>query len=439
MTNLFLLLILESIIFSLVFLFTDRDVLSPSCIMCAMFVVSTIFALLNVNQWRIDFGFSSLMIISSGLLVAVITELFCKTFWQRKSIISEDIDDNHPISIRNYVVILFIAFNIVVSYLYFRAIRSIVGNSSSIGMMFAMYRNMGVDDLAGRATERVGGLLNQLLKITKATGYVGIYVLIYNILNGGKEKAKQNILLGILCVTSLLHAVMIASRGGILMYLSNILIVYYILWHQKKGWGRNLSWKVIKYGIIGIIIGIPVFYYSAFLIGRKNTLNIMDYVSTYIGGSIALFDLYLKDPIPAVQFGEESLFNLKKIFNALGFGSASTSYNLESRYLGSIRSNVYTFFRRPLHDFGLFGMYVFTILVIILFCWIYYRKIRWKEKTTKTDCWVLIYGYLYYWMFVSSILQYSVSYVSFGCVTTIVIILVLYLLITKVRLKFGGS
>ena len=113
MTNLLSLLILEIIIFSLAFLFSDRDVLSPTCIMCAMFVVSTIFALLNVSQWKVDFGFSSLMIISSGLLVAVITELFCKSLWQRNNTISEEKSCNHSISIRNYVVILFIAFNLV--------------------------------------------------------------------------------------------------------------------------------------------------------------------------------------------------------------------------------------------------------------------------------------------------------------------------------------
>ena len=400
-----------------------------------MFVVSTVFALVNVEKWNVDFSFQSFVILASGLVVAVITELFCKITWQNRNSITASTNSNESISVRNFVVILIILFNLVVSFWYFIKIRSIVGNTASIGAMFAKYRNMGVDNLAGQTTERVGGVLNQILKVTKATGYVGVFVLIYNILNKGKSKIRQNILLSILCVTSLLPTIMVASRGGILMYLSNIVIVYYVLWHQKNSWNKNLSWKVIRLGIIGIIVGIPAFYYSAFLIGRKNTYDVLEYVSTYIGGSIVLFDLYLKDPIPATQFGEESLVSLKKLLAAIGIGSTSTSYNLESRDLGSIKSNVYTFFRRPIHDFGLIGMYIFTILILVLFCWIYYRKIKWRTRSAKLDCWVLIYGYLYYWLFVSSILQYSVSYISFGCVTTIAIIVLIYLLVTKVRVK----
>lgn len=435
MCNLLLLLLLEIIIFCLAFLLTDRDILAPSCIMCAMFTVSTVFALMNAKKWNVDYSFLSVAILSSGLLIVVFTELVCKLLWGRFSYNHlENITEPKSAEMRIYVVVILIFFNLVISYMYFRAIRSIVGNSSSIGMMFSMYRNRGVDDLAGRTTKRVGGLLNQLMKITKSTGYVGMFMLLFNLLNYGKEKRRQNFLLILLCCTSMIHAIMIASRGGFLMYLSNILIVYYILWHQKYGWDKNLSWKVIRLGVLSIIIGIPLFYYSAFLIGRRNTLNIMDYVSTYIGGSIALFDLYIKKPIPKMQFGEESLVSLLKIFNALGFGTTSNSYNLESRYLGDIRSNVYTFFRRPMHDFGIIGMYFFTIIIIAFFCWIYYRKIKGKKRSTKVDCWVLIYGYLYYWIFVSSILQYSVSYISFGCITTLAIIVILYLVITKVRI-----
>lgn len=148
-----------------------------------------------------------------------------------------------------------------------------------------------------------------------------------------------------------------------------------------------------------------------------------------------MFNSYLLNPIQRSEFGEETLINLKKVANIFGIGGTSTSYNLEPRVLGNLTSNVYTFFRRPLHDFGIVGMYIFTILVGLLFCWIYYRKIKSKERSIRVDCWVLAYGYLYYWIFASSILQYGMSYLSVGCILTILIIVALYLLITKVRLK----
>lgn len=434
MINLFLLFVLEIILFLIAFMITNRDILSPSCTMSAMFIVSTLFTIINANKWNVEFSFESLLILISGILTFILTEGFCKSIWSKQNIYEENLI-NSSVEIRNWIVVVLVIFNLFVSFWYFSEIRKIVGSTSSIGLMFSTYRNLGVSGLEGRASESVGGILNQLIKITKATGYVGVFIIISNILNAGKRKSRQNILLFVLCLTSLLPVVMIASRGGILMYFSNALIIFYILWHQKNGWHRNLSWKIIRFGIVAIVAGIPLFYYSAFLMGRKNTYGVLEYVSTYIGGSVALFNSYVLNPIPRIQFGEETLINLKKIVNALGFGSTSISYNLESRDLGLLRSNVYTFFRRPLHDFGLFGMYLFTVLVALLFCWMYYKKIKGRDRLIGVDCWVLTYGYLYYWVFASSILQYSMSYISFGCAMTISIIILLYLLLTKVRIK----
>lgn len=438
MINLILLFILEVVLFLIAFLITDRDILSPSCTMCAMFIVSTIFAILNVDNWNINFSFEALLILTSGIGVFVVVEAFCIVLCgKRKTMQCANGTSFQTTEVRNWIVISLIIFNIVIALWYYREIRVIVGNTPSIGLLFSTYRNLGVSRLEGRASESVSGIINQFLKITKATGYIGAFIAISNAISGNKRKRKQNILLIFMCVTSLLPIVMIASRGGILMYLSNILIIFYILWHQKYGWNRNLSWKIIRLGILGIIIGMPLFYYSAFLVGRKHTYGIIEYVSTYIGGSIALFDQYVQNPIPRTGFGEESLINFNKILNIFGFGISSTSYNLESRNLGALRSNVYTFFRRPLHDFGLGGMYLFTILVAIFFCWMYYKKIKYKDRSFKVDCWVLIYGYLYYWILASSILQYSMSYISIGCLLTIIIIILLYSGITRIRLKFG--
>lgn len=440
MGNLILLFLTEIIIFFMAFMVSDRDILSPSCTVTAMFVVGTAFAIGNISKWSIQYSFEAYSIIASGLFTFLITELIIKTIYGKKvssntaSNVSRDVAKH--IEMRTWVIVAFIAFNLATSLWYFREVRRIVGGASSIGLMFARYRNLGVDNLAGKTTETVGGILNQLLKVVKASGYVGVFILLKYLFFEVYRKKSKIILFVALIITSLIPNIMVASRGGILTFLADVLIVYYIIWHQKNGWWRNISMKIVRYGILAIALGIPLFYYSAFLMGRRNSLNIMDYVATYIGGPIQLFNLYVQSPIEANFFGEESLVGIHKVLEVLGIGKASTSYNLESRMLGNIGSNVYTFFRRPLHDFGLIGMYVFTILVALLFCYIYYKKIKNRDRDKNVDIWVLIYGYLFYWLILSPIDQYSQSYVSLGAVLTILIIVLLFKMVTSVRIVF---
>ena len=161
------------------------------------------------------------------------------------------------------------------------------------------------------------------------------------------------------------------------------------------------------------------------LLGRKTDKTIFTHVSAYLGSSIALFNLYVEEPIQRNLIGEESLYSVLKVLNFLGLSRASTSYNLEFRSLRIYDSNVYTFFRRPLHDFGLIGMYIFTAAIAFLFAWIYYKKIKYKNKRSCIY-WVLLYGYLFYWIVCSSIIQYSVNYISAGTVITVAIMFILF-------------
>ncbi len=110
---------------------------------------------------------------------------------------------------------------------------------------------------------------------------------------------------------------------------------------------------------------------------------------------------------------------------------------MEFRPLGIGFNNVYTFFRRPLHDFGLVGMYLFTAFVAVLFAYIYYGKIKYRDYV-KAEKWTLLLGYLYYWIVCSSIVQYSVAYISYGTVSTLIVIFLIfyYLVNGKRRFKF---
>ena len=429
MSFLYILLLGMLSLFFLSYLLSDRDILSPSTMMTIMFSISSLFAILNIRNWHIDYNVNAGLITLSGVFIFMLSEVLIKNLIIRsqKRVVSKQIDSEPAIMgypINHWKLYLLIITNTFIVIWYFLKIRSLVGGGD-ISAMFQEYRRMGVNLLEGRDVESVGGMIIHFLKIVEGSGYVASYILLNNIVSRYKNKLTNSLLL-VLIILSVLPSTFGAGRTQIFKLLSAMLIEYYVLWHQKNGWFRNLSWKVIRVGLTGLLLGIPGFYYSLSLLGRSTSRTLFDYVSDYIASAIVLFSKYVESPVPVKVWGEESLFSLLKILNYLGLSEKSTSYNLEFRPLGIGLSNIYTFFRRPLHDFGLLGMYIFVALIAILFSYIYYGKIKYRTRSLKTTRWTLVYGYLYYWIVLSPIDQYSSAYVSAGTIIILFVIIFLY-------------
>lgn len=419
------------------FYVTGNDIMAPSVIMCIMFSISTGFTLLNVKKWNINFSIDACILLISGILVFILAETFFRNLFCNQLCGYKRIVEYHDVVgyyVATWKLILLLSFNIVVCILYLQEIINTVGKSATnLSSYFVAYRRIGISSLSSNRTSGVQGILRPMLWVVTASGYVSIYIFINNWIAKCGKFYKQILLICILMLSAF-STIMSGGRTGILRLSSSFLITYYIIWHQQHGWAKCLSWKYIKLGIAGIAIGIPGFYYSLGMLGRTTNETLGDYASHYLGSSIELFNQYIANPVERISWGEESLFSLKKVLNFLGLGNASVFYNLEFRQCGTSPSNVYTFFRRPLHDFGIFGMYIFVSLIAFLFAWMYFKKIKYRKKA-NTVLWVLLYGYLYYWMVCSSIVQYSVNYISAGTVITVIIIMCEFKFMTSNRFK----
>lgn len=448
MNFIYLLFLSELFLFIIAFVLSGQDIMAPSVMMCCMFIISTVFAILMVEKWQIKYSVDSAVILITGILSYIVAENVIKynlikyrhSFSTNHRIAElTEPESRNSLQIQSWIFPAIIIFEAITLIWYFMGIRRIVGGGLNPILMFGRYRDM-TAHIARRADadfELTGVVLNQFVRITKAVGYIVLYYAIDNILNS-KIKMSNFIQFVICLLLSITPSIMAGERGSILQFFSAGLVFYYVLWHQKYGWNRNLSWKYIRIGLSCIILGIPIFYFSLSLFGRTTELKIFDYTAKYLGSSIELFDLYVKNPSEPIVFGEESLIGIHRILDQLGVKTYVRDVNLEFRSSGElVHSNIYTFFRRPLHDFGYVGMLIFTAAVASFFAWIYYAKIKGKPRSEKIDSWVLIYGYNFYWIFVSSMLQYSQSYLTIGSIIDLLIITVGYKIIThfKVRLR----
>ncbi len=432
----FLLLFFEISMLFIAYFGCGKDLLAPSVVFCGMFVISTIFAALNVFAWNIDYSVEALLILTVGIFCFVFAELnvrfFRKLFPVRKVSCQAVMN---PVHVQWFFIILCIAFNLAVSFWYYKEITRIVGTSGYFeGSLLHSFRVVNTNlTFATDDSLKLNPLLNQCLKIVIANSYVFLYAFIRNFW-ALKKQGQQKYLLLLVAITALIPSVLTGGRGGILQFLSAALAYSYIIWHQTCGWHISIHGKVIFKGVIYFLVAIPIFYYSTFWIGRSIDLNLFEYVSNYIGGSIQLFNLYVQMPTSdALSFGEESLISLWSVFNKFGADMPIVSFNLEPRSLNTgIIGNVYTFFRRPLHDFGIVGMCIFTWLIGFFISFIYEILIK-ERNFQKSTFSVLIYGYLFYWVIYASIEQWSQTIVSMTNLMEIIFMLIIYTVLTKIK------
>lgn len=430
----YILLIFELLLLSMTYIFANRDLLSPSVFMCVMYIVSTIFMILNYSKWSAgrEYNVYAIIIIVTGILVFMAGEMlyrFCLRNIRivlkkkgKRAIVDGEIVKS-VIDVKVGFLVAAIVVEIMIIAAYYRQILDIAGGSGF--EVFVIYRRLGISRMASGDISSLG-IVSQLMDILTAAGYVGEYILVNNFVYKDKNK-KRTVLLSLLVLLGAASSVMSAGRTQMLMYVAAFIIYYWILWNQKNDWKKNLSWKFIRIGMVLLLIGIPVFYNMLSLLGRTTgSTNALEQASVYLGSSIFLFSEYLYSPTgEPVMWGEESLYGVRKILAVLGLGEVSTSYNLEFRQVGTGHSNVYGFFRRPLHDFGIVGMYVFVFIIALFFAWLYHGHIKGRKNNLKTRRWVMIYGYLFYWIFISSISQYSANLISFGAVKKIIAILLI--------------
>lgn len=396
---------------------SQRDILSPSVVMTAMFIVSTLFALINAKNWNIDYELLSTFYILSGIIVFSIPV----TIASNKVGAIPEIVSYRKLSISTWKIIFAILVDLVIIYLYRKEMYQLAAQAGYSGQSIQWFiRN----STSYEGSIEFSAKIRLLVRFVDITAYIFIFTFLNNFIYDIRR--KSNLLLLVPVFLFIYKTSLTGGRQDILKLLVVAVVQTYILQKAKVGWRKVISGRYLMIGLTGLLFGIPSFYYGLFLVGRTTTRSMMESVSTYIGGPIQHFNQFVQNPTsPSRYFGSESLTPILNILGDLGLIDYNETVHLEFRQLGVTIGNVYTFFRRPLHDFGPVGMYLFVFLVGVLFAYLYYVVIRSKHRSDLWDMNVMVYSYLFYWIFLSSIEQYSMTIIS---VFTLIAIILFYLL-----------
>ena len=418
----YFLLMIEVFLLLLALKFEKGDILAPSVIVCMVWILSTLCAVYNIDNWQIQMHFNTVFSILLGLSVFIFTaELYSIlpkvkiVNNKRKKTTNLFYNKSKVMNIFLPALILMIALNTITIYMQYRWLVSISGNLSTWIEMMADYRNTSSTWSTDSITK--SSLLSNLESLLKASAYVTSYVGINNLVL--KKVGFKEILCFVPGALYIIDRLLNAGRGDILLYFAAVALCIYISLQKKYNWTKKISKKFVRVLLIGIVSVLALFSSARSLVGRLNTLDTMDYITYYVGGSVQNFDLFMQDTVKDVHlFGEETFSTL---INYLGktFNIQDWIYihHLEFRvYHGISTGNVYGAFRYYIYDFGYIGLIILTAIVAVFYS-VQYCSIK-KDMHIQQDgfSWKMFI----YILWAPSLFMFSIAEYTYSMVLNIV-------------------
>lgn len=427
----FVLFIIEILLIFLAFYLMGYDLFRPSVVFLSVFALSTFFALLNVFNWRIDYLPKTLTIMVTGFLLAIVADYLVYLFHSRSIGRSQELQ---VLVIEKWKVFVILLVQLAALFLYYKEIKRLAVISGYVEGANLLWHFRNATSYTAEAS--ISGLVSLFVKTSDAIGYVFTFVFIQNTLSK-KIKLRSYYFYLFPIVLFAIRVLMGSGRQELLRWVAFSVVISYILLHYRSGWStKKLSFRYMKKIVVILPITLGLFYVAANVIGRETTRTFFQYISTYAGGSIQHFNQYLTERPLVVEkhFGAETFPAVYSFLHRLGVTHYTRSVHLEMRQLGITQGNIYTFFRRPYHDFGLLGMCLMVFFVLLLFS-LWYSSFKKKTLGPRTNYSMICYSYLFYWIVLASIENYAIGLISLGTVMTLLLIKLVYFFLFGFSLK----
>ncbi len=393
-----LLIIFIAMLIGIYYLF-DKEIIEPVIIFLTAYTLSIFCACLNVAKWNINLSLTTFLVLLIGALEFIAISYYIHNKFKNKNLKkSKKITEIKTTKETVYLSILISTLTLILLICNVIYIAKKYGNFNGISEMLRIFK----DYTSYKGLVKLNIVVRTLLKIVIANAYIYIFIFINNIIVSKqkiKESIKANILYTVCPVIYILCSLLQSNRSGIIDYTLIILTTTLILYLMKSRWEEKI--KIKKIALIGMIFAIllVLFYLIAGLVGRENQKNMFDYITYYIGGSIECLNQYIKYPIETKIVGEETFHNLLTNLNDMHITNLdlNSSVHLEFRYYGeTMIGNIYTAYRRWIHDFGYIGAFILNGFMAVFFN-VFYNKIKYNNyKKEKIMLLIIIYSYMSY-------------------------------------------
>lgn len=442
----YLLLIILFIYLIICYYTFNKNLFSPAAILCEVYILSTISCIYNIETWQVNMHLNTFFVIVLGNLIFISIAIIIHKYYNKREDKNEYIikkankSDLEYINISKFKYIIILLIFIIISILLINENLKDAANISSV-------EDFSKEMIAHRYMMVHGE--NENSSIISALGFflnIGVYMLVYIFINNllVNKKKKSNYLLILPIMIHLVATITSAQRTTILLTFIYTLFILYVLLNKKYNCRTKINIRFVKTAVIAIIIFFLLFGATRMLFGRiDDNTSIMENVTYYAGNSIEALDAFLQNPIEPLEFGEELFRGFRVRLSKYGILNEpiKASANLEFRYnsSGVLVGNVYTSYRKYIHDFGYVGILIFTI-ISSLFYSIWYEKINKRKLKKGIDLNFLFYA----WFVAENLFRHSIQETFFSNALSdfprcFICGIIWYLFIMKFGLKYNDK
>lgn len=368
------------------------DILRPGTWVYMGFLLSSFVGLLNFEAWG-DITLTTVLVIWCSVLifnlVSYAGELIYIPFLSKVT----NIDKHFPLSIVLFMNVLMV----LAAILYFRFMytNSILGgNPGGFNQFFSYARLAEQNGIANDPST----ILSLLMSVSFSFAFVQTFIVVKDVVYVGINKIRVFDL-----VTVFFYFVQTLLTGGrtrMMYYILFIIVVGLIMFRNREGWTRRSINIGIKYIFFGFFLVILTFWIVEKTVRGSvygNTYSLWYQFSKYIASPIYALDSFIQNPSYMTRFVEtETMYPILSMLRRIGFPTMFNNNALEfvSYANGSeqIITNIYTAFRRYIHDFKLIGLLILISFQSLLYSSLYTTIKAYKIENTS----LLLYGIVVY-------------------------------------------
>lgn len=442
--NIFILIGGILILLGLSYYINQRNLLAPSLVCCASFLVGTSLLANNalsdgfdihpVTVGMILLGLSSVI---SGERMAIVGRHYTKSIRQENSFKTISY-----IKVNAKLSIILLAINIVAVYLFYREVVRIgtlaaTLNITSFDDIMSAYR---VSMMFGDTLDyNVNQKVSQLVKVPIVSAYIYLYIFIFNMIKG--QKIKKNILNLMVAIPFFFYTFYSGGRIGFIKILAAILWYIFIIMYFKKN-GREFHQFESKFKrnvLIALAVILGLFYSLRIAMGRANTedAEFLDYITMYVGTPTRLLDMYLQehhdDEFDITK--SETFTGVSVLLAKMEGKKQNAGLEFRSSGNGTNLGNVYTPFRRYYHDFGWFGVILLPLLMGFILAKIQCKTYFCRVYGRRCTFYILLFAYLYTGLPIYAADDIFYLRINIGFVEELVLIYILYKLTIKYAIE----
>lgn len=375
-----------------------RSITYPALLVSGVFWCSSLFLLMNENEWCVSIDSSTFEII---LISTIVFSL--GSFLGSKIKIKNDFKNVRkeiyiPNSIFNISILIITV--ILISFLVNRInIAASIGVSGNIfDLLYGLRLNMKIYS----EYYTIGSILNLGIVFLRAYGFICLYIFISSYIRGNIVERKKYV---IPILALMLCEILSTSRIGLIVFVFAGVFDYYILSKNTLFGSRKIKFlncRKFFRTMIGLVLFVIGFYALGLITGQSKVYSLWDTISVYFGSSIVcLNDGIINSNNQNFVFGQYSFRGVNRFLSFIGVDIPDFSNHLENVYFGELGSNVYTALFPYVQDFGVPVSYMLQCFVGIVFGYM------WKKYmlSSNGDFIQLVYGRF----FGSALLLYSVA------------------------------